>query len=1266
LLLRLCTCALSLLITIPTAQAARGTTSLSDANAIANTSYAPLSDSAGPFTIAFWFQSGNVNPGPSYIAEGHSFGGEQWAVIYGYTSQQIEFFDGNGAVRLNSGITIGDTNWHHVAYRKGASGASSWDKFLDGVKTNISPSMVFSLPPLSSFYTFNADNFVAPCLCSLGDLVFYNSALLDSEILSLAQGARPPALTEQSALYWPLEGASSPEPDASGNNHSGTILGNVVQVPDPPYGPAQPPPPPPPPGTGKGSVARGTAGASNSNVIVNSTYGPLSSSDGPFTVAFWFQSANVNPGQSYIVEGRGSGQWSVIYGYTSQEIEFYTGDPNVRLNTGITISDTNWHHIAYRKGAAGGSSWDKFLDGVKTAINPSANFTLPPVNAFYAFNADNNLAPCQCNIGDMVVYGSAIGDAEIQGLAGGARPTVSPNPLLYWPLSATASIEPDVSGNNHPGTVIGSIGAVAGPPYALPKSRVTAPNAASNSLIENVSYGPFASSNGPFTIAFWFQSGNVNPGESYVMEGYGGGQWAVIYGYTPQQIEFYDGIPAVRENTGMTIGDTNWHHVAYRKSATGSSSWDKFLDGVKTEISSSIDFTLPPVSSFYALNANNALALCYCGLADVALYNTALADTEIQSLAAGAHPSSLAESPVLYWPMTGASPEPDDSGNNHPATIAGNISTGTSPPYQGTVNVTPSTATLSASESQQYFASVAGGTSSVTWFLNPAIGTIATDGIYQAPPVVSSSTTVTITATSDAYPTGYGTASVVLTPSTQRPPPSLTAVLTAQYDSSRTNSNPNETVLNTTNVNVSQFGKLFSLPVDGYVYAQPLYVPSSLIPQLGHNTVYVATMHDTVFAFDADAGAKLWSLSLGSPAGGAGGYLGPETGIVSTPVVDVTRMVLYVVAANSDGWRIHAIDLITHAEKSGSPVLIHGNVSGTGYDNVNNVITFNSSQELQRSSLLEANNTIYVSFTSYADTNPYHGWIIGYNPDTLAQTSVFCTTPNGGEAGVWMGGGAPAADASGNIYVVTANGSWDGAANFGESFLKLSPSLAPLDFFTPADYAVLNSNDADLGSTRAMLLPSTSLLMGGGKDGILWVLNQATGQMGGLQGKAGNPPIVQNFQATTNLVATGVQTNGLWDGMAYWSSASGGPLLYIHGSNDVLKAFRLSGSTFGTTPVAESTLTHPFPGGVLAVSSNGSKPGILWATTPDGPTDDSVSTGELRAFDPLTLSELWDSNLNAARDGLGNFAKFSAPTVFNGKVYVATFSNQVVVYGLLP
>jgi hypothetical protein len=1172
-LARLCI-STALLVALPTAWAARGTTSVSSANAIVNTSYGPLSGSAGPFTIAFWFQSGNVNSGPTYLAEG--YGGAQWAVIYGYSSGQIEFYTGDPNIRLNTGITISDVNWHHVVYRKSAAGVSSWDKFLDGVKTNINPSIDFSLPSVDSFWTFNANNSAAPCLCSLADMVLYNSALSDSEILSLAQGSRPPSLTEQPVLYWPLEGTSSPEPDASGNNHPGTILGNIIQVPDPPYSSGGSGPPPP--GTSTGAVARGATSLLNSNAVETLTYGPLSSSAGPFTIAFWFQSGNVNPGQSYLLEGHGVGQWSVIYGYTSQQIEFYTGDPSVRQNTGITIGDTAWHHIAYRKSAAGSSSWDKFIDGVKTTINSAADFSLPAVSSFFAFNADNGLAPCQCNIGDVVVYNSARPDSEIQGLAAGARPALTSEPLLYWPLSATSSVEPDASGNGHPGNVEGAIVAVPGPPYALTESRSTPPNAASTSVIENLSYGPLASSNGPFTIAFWFQSNNVNPGQSYIMEAFGSGQqWSVIYGYSPQQIEFYDGNPADRLNTGITISDTRWHHVAYRKSASGSSAWDKFLDGVDTGISSAIDFTLPPVSSFYALNAVNGLALCYCGLADLALYNSSLSNAEIASLAAGGRPSSLTESPVLYWPLSGTVPETDASGNNHPGTIVGNISTAAPPPYIGNVTVAPSTAAVTASSSQQFIASVAGGNSSVSWFLNPAIGSIASDGIYQAPANISSSTTVTITATSDAYPTNYGTASVLLT-ANSGPPPSLTSVLTAQYDSSRTNSNPSETLLNKTNVNVSQFGKLFSLPVDGYVYTQPLYVSSSVIPQLGHNTVYVGTMHNTVFAFDADSGAQLWSLSLGASVGISRDFLGPETGILGTPVIDATRKVLYVAALNSDGWRIHAIDLIAHAEKSGSPVLIQGSVPGTGYDNVNNVVTFNPSQELQRAALLEANNTIYVAFASIEDTDPYHGWIFGYNPDTLAQTSILCLTPNGGRGGVWMGGGAPAADASGNIYVVSGNGDWDGTNNFGESFLKFSASLAPLDYFTPADWATLNSVDGDLGSTRAMLLPSTSLLVGGGKDGALWVLNQGTGQMGRLQGQAGNPPIVQTFQATTDMVTTGVRSNGLWDGMAYWSSAPGGALLYVHGSNDVLKSFQFSGVTFGTTPVAQSAVTRPFPG----------------------------------------------------------------------------------------
>jgi hypothetical protein len=412
-------------------------------------------------------------------------------------------------------------------------------------------------------------------------------------------------------------------------------------------------PPSQTPTTGE-SVARGATSLSNSNVIENTSYGPLSGNGGPFTIAFWFQSGNVNPGQSYVVEGgAGTSQWAVTYGFTSQQLQFYSSaSSNAGTGTGITISDTNWHHIVYRKDTSGTGSWDEFKDGVKTVINSSIAFTLPSVASFYVLNADNSQAPCQCNIADLVIYNTAIPDSVIQTFAAGGRPVMQPVPLLYWPLSGTSTTEPDLSGNNNPGTVVGSIQSEPGPPYAPIESRtVTSSTPAGNTVIEDTSFGPLSGSNGPFTIAFWFQSTNVNPGQSYVFQGFSSGpsQWAVIYGYTSQEIEFYDGASsAPRTNSGITITDQNWHHVAYRKNASGSSEWDRFLDGVKTEINASINFTLPTVGSFYVFNADNNGALCHCSLTDIALYNTALLDTDIQILAQGARPLSLTEIPILY------------------------------------------------------------------------------------------------------------------------------------------------------------------------------------------------------------------------------------------------------------------------------------------------------------------------------------------------------------------------------------------------------------------------------------------------------------------------------------------------------------------------------------------------------------------------------------------------------------------------------------------
>jgi hypothetical protein len=1232
----------------PPLQAARGTSIAASGNAISNGSYGPLSAGSGPFTIAFWFKSGNLNPPPTYIIEGAGVHSAQWSVIYGYSSQQIEFFTTAGAaVRASTGITITDLGWHHIAYRKSASGTSAWDKFLDGVKTPINEAISFSLPVVNSFYTFNADNGQAPCQCSMADVLVYNSALSDAELQALAAGALPnQALVP--LLYWPLSGISNVEPDASGNNHTGAVHGNVFHVAPPPY---------------SGAVARGASVSSRSNVISNRSYGPLSGSNGPFTIAFWFRSRNVQPPASYIVEAHGSGQWSVIYGYQSQHIEFYTGDPTVRLNTGIAITDATWHHIAYRKSGVGASGWDKFLDGVKTTINSSINFSLPVVSGFYALNADNAAAPCQCDIADIVVYNSARPDAEILRLSNGDRPILNPAPLLYWPLAGTSAQEPDDSGNQHPGSVSGSVIAVPGPPYNPLAARAVPNSSAGNLSIMNSAFGPLSGSNGPFTVTFWFQSLNVNPMQSYVVEGYqpGPSEWAVIYGYTPQQIEFYTGVPAVRQNTGIAIRDGGWHHIAYRKAAAGASAWDKFLDGAKTPISASINFSLPPVTSFYTLNADNGLALCHCSLADVAVYSSALSDADIANLAKGLRPLATSVPPILYWPLSGSYPESDLSANNNPGTVVGRIITDAAPPYAGTVSISPPAVTLNASMQQQFTATVIGSSPSIGWFATS--GTISTAGLYQAPSPISVPTTAIVSAVNASDPTKYGTASVQLNPTS--PPPSSFGVFTAQYDTLRTSSNPFETILNPSNVNVSSFGKRFSLNVDGYVYAQPLYVPASAVPGLGHDTLVVATMHNSLYVFDADlGGSPLWSMNFGPSVTVARSYLGPETGILSTPVIDPNRGTVYLVALTSSGWYLHAIDLVKHMEKAGSPVLIQGSVPGTGYDSLAGVVTFATNQQLQRAGLLLANNTVYVAFTSYGDTDPYHGWIFAYDANTLAKTAIFNTTPNGQQGSIWMSGAGPAADENGNIYVVTANGTWDGGADLSETFLKLSPSLSVLDWFTPSDWSSLNRVDGDLGSTRGMLLPSTSLIIGGGKEGVIDVVNTAPGQMGHLQPPFGSPP-VQSFHATTDLLTTGVETNGLYNGLAYWNAAPGGSLLYVSGSNDVVKSFQFIGGLFNTTAVAQTSTTRPFPGGVLAVSSNYSSGGILWATTPDGPTNDGTASGVLRAFDALTLAELWNSTQNVARDGLGTFAKFAAPTVANGKVYVPTFSNQVVVYGLL-
>src|SRR2546426_5535919 len=354
-------------------------------------------------------------------------------------------------------------------------------------------------------------------------------------------------------------------------------------------------------------------------------------------------------------------------------------------------------------------------------------------------------------------------------------------------------------------------------------------------------------------------------------------------------------------------------------------------------------------------------------------------------------------------------------------------------------------------------------------------------------------------------------------------------VLTYHNDNARAGQNTNETILTLANVNVTSFGKLFSQVVDGYVYAQPLYVANLAIPGKGtHNVLFIATEHDSVYAFDADDNlganaAPLWQVSFIDPAAGVttvptedtgeGGDLIPEIGITSTPVIALTTGTIYVEAKTKETagttryvHRLHALEITTGAEKLGGPVVIQAVIPGNGDgDDGLGHVPFNPLRQLNRPGLLLLNGVIYLAFASHGDQSPYHGWVLAYAAPTLQQVGAYNTTPNGGLGGIWQAGGGLAADAGGNIYFETGNGTFstnnlDNAANnFGDSFIKLSTTngLAVADYFTPFDQDVLEAFDLDLGSGGAVVLPEgvgsathPRLFGGSGKGGAVYPLDR--------------------------------------------------------------------------------------------------------------------------------------------------------------------------------
>lgn len=508
------------------------------------------------------------------------------------------------------------------------------------------------------------------------------------------------------------------------------------------------------------------------------------------------------------------------------------------------------------------------------------------------------------------------------------------------------------------------------------------------------------------------------------------------------------------------------------------------------------------------------------------------------------------------------------------------------------------------------------------------------------------------------------------------------AVTTYHNDGYRTGLNPHETILKPFNVARKSFGKLFTQPVDGQVYGQPLYVPHLSIAGGTHNVIYVATEHDSVYAFDADsAQAPLWHVSfLDASRGittvsqgdvGNCGQVKPEIGITDTPVIDLSTHTIYLVAMTKRISRgevmfeqtLHALDLATGAEKAGGPEPIHASVPGTGDGGAADIL--NPRAYKVRSGLALVKGVVYTAFTSHCDFNfwgNYHGWLIGYNAAAVTQQlGVFNVTPDGEEGSIWSSGDAPSVDEDGNLYVETSNGTFDadkGGRDYGDSFLKLSgsgtPQLAVMDYFTPANQQDLSGNDQDLGSAGQILLPDSygtadhpHLVTGADKTGEVYLLDR--NHLGGYKkGKGGGNGAIQEFHVAAKANGQCFSTPACFKGFVYWSMVA-----------QPLRAYRLSHGRYQTRAASQTRESFAFPGCVPSVSSNSGRNGILWAIQPGEPA-------VLRAYDATNLGrELYNSSQDEARDSTGSpNNKFTPPTVVNGKVYVPT-SNSLVVYGLL-
>jgi hypothetical protein len=497
-------------------------------------------------------------------------------------------------------------------------------------------------------------------------------------------------------------------------------------------------------------------------------------------------------------------------------------------------------------------------------------------------------------------------------------------------------------------------------------------------------------------------------------------------------------------------------------------------------------------------------------------------------------------------------------------------------------------------------------------------------------------------------------------------------VLTYHNDVGRTGQNLEENILKLDNVRPEKFGKVGFLATDGLVDAEPLYVPNLTVGGRSHNVVFIATEHDSVYAFDADNLSPLWHVAaLGAnetPSDDRGcAQVSPEIGITSTPVIRLNGDggLMYLVAMSKDGngnyyQRLHALDITSGAELAGAPATI-----AAKFPNHKGQVAFDPKQYKERASLLLQDGIIYTSWASHCDMGEYTGWIIGYNAATLQQSNVLNVTPNGSDGAIWMSGAGPAADAEGHIYLLDGNGTFDktltasgfpSQGDFGNAFLKLSArgtTLSVADYFNVHNTGAESSRDEDLGSGGALVLPDRTdvsgkmwqLAVGAGKDKRIYVVDRNSMGKFNAQGDTGI------YQKLDNALA----------GAEFAMPAYFNNIVYFGAVGDSLKAFPIANAKLASQPVSVSAATFAYPGTTPSISANGTSNGIVWAVEARG-----SDAGVLHAYDASNLAkELYSSAAVAGGRDAFSDNKFITPMIANGKVYVGT-STGVIVFGLLP